>query len=148
MGIKNAIKLPKHYEALLDDLTTGDDAPFNAMYEVVIFAAALGFHEKATRAPTPPWRTDSIAAHLFSDDTFGMLYDNIVLLSALDEEVDDPVAEVFGENVDSGFGLKIFTQYICGGLDLIDARRSKRHTYSAVEDFSEWIDDLLEELSA
>lgn len=112
------MRRPQQHEALTAELR--DEGAFSTFRDILLFAAAVGFHFERRRpftaAAGDPIRYETLIVPAFSETLIGMI--------AANETADDP------EIMDSSRleeRIKIFEEYANGGLEYIQDQVNVRH---------------------
>lgn len=106
-------KRPDKYIELYDELVKGDESIFNTYKDLMLFSACYGFKHKK-RLPVGTSSKDPIRLTIFQGS-----YDiNVINGIALAETGDPKILS----NEQEHERYKIFEEYSCGGLELIDTK--------------------------
>lgn len=114
---------PQHHAPLMQELQ--DEARFPTYRDILLFAAAVGFHQ-GRRVPfsassPDPIRYEVLTSPAFSDTLFNMVAANVV--------TDDP--EIMdGPRLEER--MRIFEEYANGGLEYIQEQVNVRHQPAAL----------------
>lgn len=105
------IRRPKQYEDMLKKLCQEEDKIFLTYKDALVFAACLGFQEG--RRVAFDKSSEPVALHIFKGEFDSTIFNCLGLAVT-----NDP--SIMGANRDAE-KIKIFEEYACGGLEIIEA---------------------------
>ena len=115
----NRIRRDKKHDELVDRLTKGDDAVFNEIWRLLVFAASLGISQ-GKRTPIVSADSGKAFPDTYLSPSCGPGF--ISLLTICDTESSELLRTREGNSAER---IKIFEEYANAGLEIIHAELSK-----------------------
>ncbi|MFE1320749.1 DNA phosphorothioation-associated protein 4 [Kitasatospora phosalacinea] len=134
MAVETRFRRPAEHEDLLNDLT-GKDGPFQAMYEALLFAAALGKRKGQSKSYSKS--SEPVRYALVENRAYG---DVLIDVLAVTECPDD--AKILADDR-LGDRLRIFEEYANGGLHYLQGEINVRGSRDLVAIVAQLVTDAL-----
>ena len=128
--MSNAVRRPKEYEQMLEELCNSDKGIFLTYKHALVFAACLGY--KRGKRITFKKSSEPIRLHIFKGDYDESIFQGLALCETKDPSI------MSDDNQDRR--INIFEEYAAGGLEIIKSR-----IHSAPEGWLVAIESLINE---